>query len=82
MFKIINNYTAPYLSDRFNFRSNERYNLRGFQILEIPKPKTNCKKKSLSYRGAVTWNDLHKDIKMSRDVKQFKYCFNHVNKTT
>ena len=77
MFKIMNNYTAPYLRNRFTLRSNDRYHLRGFQVLNIPKPNTNSKKRSLSYRGAVSWNALDQNLKAANTVKQFKYCFHH-----
>ena len=40
----MHNNSTPYLRDRFNLRNNERYELRGFQILDIPKPKINYKK--------------------------------------
>ena len=68
MFKIMNNNSAPYLRDCFNLRSNERYELRGFQILDIPKPKINYKKMSFSYRVAVSWNAMANNLKVARNV--------------
>ena len=40
------------------------YRLRNTnKILEIPKPHTNFKKRSLSYRGTKNWNRLPRDLK-------------------
>ena len=82
MYKIMHNHSAPYLRDRFNLRINERYELRGFQILDIPKPKINYKKRSFSYRGALSWNAMAKNLKVARNVKHFKYRYNQVNHDT
>ena len=82
MYKIINDHAAPYLSmlSKFiNLRSNERYNLRGYQMLSIPKPNTNYKMRSLSYRGAVSWNGLDMTCKKSRNVNHFKQCLRIAN---
>ena len=74
MYKIMHNNSAPYLRDRFNLRNNERYELRGFQILDITKPKINYKKRSFSYRGAVSWNAMANNLKVARNVKHCKCC--------
>lgn len=71
MYKIINDYTPHYLRNRFKLRNN-KYNLRGYQVLQIPKPNTNFKKRSLGYRGAVSWNSLNDNLKSARNVNQFK----------
>ena len=72
----MNNFTALYLRPHFNLRSSN-YNLRGLYMLSIPKPNTEFKKRSLSYRGALTWNALEDDLKIARNVKHFKYCYHH-----
>ena len=47
-----------YLQDLFNFRST-MYNLRDSEIkLDLPKPRTNYRKRSFGYSGAVLWNSL------------------------
>ena len=56
-------------------------NSRGFQILDIPKPKIN-KKRSFSYRGAVSWNVRANNLKVARNMKHFKYRYNQVNHDT
>ena len=71
MYKTMHSNTAPYLRDNFNLRNLARYELRGFQILDIPKPKINYKKRSFSYRGAVSWNAMANDLKVARNVKHF-----------
>ena len=37
----------------------------------IPKPKTNYKKRSFSYRGAIEWNKLDKNIQVSPNISIF-----------
>ena len=46
--------------------------LRGHKTLSIPKPRTEFKKRSLSYRGAILWNNMPTEIKQARDVECFK----------
>ena len=82
MYKIVNDNTALYLCDRFNLRNNERYELRGFKKLTIPKPNTNYKKRSLGYRGAVKWNALDDELKSARNVKHFKHVYKQLNNNT
>lgn len=79
MYKILDNNTAPYLHDHFKLRNNERCELRGYKKLTIPKPNTNYKKRSLSYRGAVQWNDLDDDLKSARNLNHFKHVYKHMN---
>ena len=77
MYKIMNNLTPMYLKDIFNIK-NSGYSLhvlRGYQSLSIPKPRTEFKKRSLSYRGAILWNDMSTEIKKARDVKYFKKLY-------
>ena len=57
---------APqYLTDLFCKTSSiHDYNTRFAQdALALPKPNSNTRKKSFSYRGAVAWNNLLSDLK-------------------
>jgi hypothetical protein len=43
----------------FHVSVNQTYQLRNnHQKLYLPKPKTNFLKRSFSYRGAVSWNQI------------------------
>ena len=74
MYNAVNNQTPNYLSSRF-FSRNEAltYNLRNTEgKLSIPQPRTNYCKRSFSYSGAVLWNSLPNEIKLSRTLNEFK----------
>ena len=61
---MLNRVVPEYLSSQFVFRSDTlTYNLRESDFwLAILQPRTNYCKRSLSYGGAVPWNDLPLDI--------------------
>ena len=69
----MNELTPSCLKNRFELKDSG-YSLRGYKMLAIPKPKTDYKKRSLSYRGARLWNDMNTGIKQARSVNQFKQC--------
>lgn len=74
MYNAVNNQTPNYLSSRF-FPRNEAlsYNLRNTEgKLSIPQPRTNYCKRSFSYSGAVLWNSLPNEIKLSSTLNEFK----------
>ena len=71
MYKIMNGLTPIYVKDRFKIKDSG-YMLRGYKTLSIPKPRTEFKKRSLSYRGAILWNNMPTEIKQARDVECFK----------
>ena len=70
MYKVSNNIAPEYLTDLFKMResnSNSTLNLRSVSNKHflIPKPKINLFKNSLSYSGALVWNNIPLDIKNS-----------------
>ena len=74
MYNAVNNQTPNYLSSRF-FPCNEAlsYNLRNTEgKLSIPQPRTKYCKRSFSYSGAVLWNSLPNEIKLSSTLNEFK----------
>lgn len=75
MYKIMNDLTPTYLRNRFELKDT-RYELRGYKSLVIPKPNTEYKKRSLSYRGAKSWNNMDINLKQARNVGHFKRIFN------
>ena len=40
--------------------------------LALPQPRTDYVRKSLSYSGAVLWNSLPADIRVSKTLGEFK----------
>ena len=62
-FKALRGLTPKYLSDLFVDCHSDIYQLRSNDLkLYLNKPKTNYLKKSFSYRGAVSWNDLPTEV--------------------
>ena len=60
MYKVLNGHAPTYLSDLF-VRANESigYKLRRSETnVRIPQPHTEYLKRSLSYSGAILWNNL------------------------
>ena len=74
MFKVFHKCSPAYLQDLFHMTSEvHSYNLRGTRFdLQLPKPKTNFLKRSFSYRGAKTWNDLSNDTRELGSLSTFK----------
>ena len=67
-FKALTANSPNYLTEMFNFCSNETYNLRSnFCQLSLEKPNTNFLKKSFSYRAAKSWNNLPDNIRQNVD---------------
>ena len=59
MYKIKHNNLNKPMKDMFEISNNEFHNLRSNTVdFHIPKPKTNFMKKSISYSGALLWNNL------------------------
>ena len=66
---------APNLKDKFIIRkvNLDKYNLRNAHInLSVPKPKTEYLKKSFGYSGAVLFNSLLKEAKLTESISSFK----------
>ena len=78
MYKCINSIAPNYLSDNvlmqdiFNQRSTRTTNQC---MVVIPQPRTEIFKQSFAYKGAVLWNMLPINIKLSTSLSQFKYSY-------
>ena len=75
MYKILNNLVAPNLNRIFYKMSNcpISYNLRNSDTdLVLPQPKTEFKKRSFSYNGALFWNNLCVEAKKANTLTSFK----------
>jgi hypothetical protein len=76
MFKVRNS-MAPHYQIYFKEPMTYTFTKRSRQVQNYfpPKPNTNFKKKSFSYRGAVAWNSLSCDLKRSQTIQSFKNKF-------
>ena len=74
MFKVRNTMATSSISNLFQ-RVDDVHNRQTRQMHFNhlpPKPNTSFKKKSISYRGAVTWNSLPCDLKKPQSIELFK----------
>ncbi len=74
MYQVNNGMVPDYLIDLFKKTNTlHSYETRQaeFNFL-LPKPNTNFRKKSLSYRGALAWNDLVPNLKNLKSLTTFK----------
>ena len=63
VFKALKGALPASLCKKFSLKYNDKHHLRSNNCkLYLRKPKTNFMKKSISYRGASTWNSLPSDI--------------------
>ena len=75
MYKILNDLSAPQLSNSFVKLNdtNINYNLRNIETdLALPRPYTNFLKRSFKYCGAILWNNLSYEAKTAKSLSDFK----------
>ena len=76
MYKILNDLSAPQLSNSFVKLNdiNINYNLRDIETdLALPRPYTNFLKRSFRYSGAMLWNNLSYEAKTAQSLVDFKH---------
>ena len=72
MYKCVNKLAPNYLCNMFTPRALS-FDLRdASQKLCLPKPRTDCLKRTFSYSGASVWNDLPEDIRATKSLRNFK----------
>ena len=72
MFKTIKGLSPMCLQNLFSIRSTS-YNLRDSEIkLHLPKPRTNYRKRSFGYSGALLWNSLPVNLRKIDSLGRFK----------
>jgi hypothetical protein len=73
MFTVRNSMVPRSITNLFQ-RTDDVHNYETRQVQNYfpPKPNTNFKKNSFSYRGAVAWSSLPCDLKRSQTVQCFK----------
>ena len=71
-----------YLTDKFIRTSSVReYNLRGANHkFFVPRPLSEYRKKSFSYRGAILWNNMPVQISSAQSLSEFMslQCVSHL----
>ena len=75
MYKILNDLSAPQLSNSFVKLNdtNINYNLRNIETdLALPRPYTKFLKRSFKYSGAMLWNNLSYEAKTAKSLSDFK----------
>ena len=72
VFKTMNNCPPEYLRDQFWLRDNIK-NLRGVNMLQVPKPNTTrYGKNSVKYLAAITWNKISDTVRSLSTLSDFK----------
>lgn len=74
MFKVLNNMGPNSLHELFTYKDELfHYNLReSHSSVCLPKPRTNCMKKSFMFDGAALWNSLPADLRKSKTRSYFE----------
>ena len=75
VYKSLNNLYPQYMKDLFHVNVSAYDNLRSssYNNLQVPFPRTETFKKSLTYSGPLLWNSLPESVKNSNSVKNFKH---------
>ena len=74
VYKSLNGLAPDYLRSKFVDRSSvTSYSLRDTECkLTIPFPRTNYRKNSFSYNGAVLWNGLPNELRQAQTLSSFR----------
>ena len=72
MYKYNNTLTPAYLCNLFVPRTPNSDFRNAKKTLLLPKPRTDYLKRSFSYSGAILWNNLPEDIRISNSTGFFK----------
>ena len=77
IFKSLNGLAPVCLQDLFGERHTDHDMRDSLRKLKLPKPRTDCLKRSVGYSGALLWNSLPENIRAIRSIGQFKKKINH-----
>ena len=69
-YKILHDMSPIYLKDKFAYRVSN-YQLRGTDLLALPKPKTNNCKRTFLYRASILYNEFPLAIRQSTSLLEF-----------
>ena len=70
MYKILNDLSAPQLSNSFVKLNDTNINIE--TDLALSRPYTNFLKRSFKYSGAMLWNNLSYEAKTAKSLSDFK----------
>lgn len=75
IYKALNNLVPSYITDFFDLLDySQSYKLRDRENkIALPRPRTNYLKNSFHYSGAILWNDLPSEVRLTTSLKVFKY---------
>ena len=75
IYKSLNEQCPEYLRDKFKYSQNK--GLRSFdnKLLQLPKPKLEFFRKSLTYSGPKIWNDIPFQIRTADSLNSFKKLY-------
>ena len=71
MYKVLQNLTPNYMLDNISLRSTN-YELRSSQVMNLPKPRSNCCKRTFFYRGISVYNQLPIAIRNATSLRSFQ----------
>jgi hypothetical protein len=73
MYETVNNMVPSYLANKFIRTSSvHEHNLRGTNHkFFVPRPLSESRKKSFSYRGAILWNNMPVQISSAQSLSEF-----------
>ena len=69
--KAFNNIAPSYINDLYH-TCNTNYQLRGSNILSLPRLNTSYGSKSIRYSGPKIWNFLDDNLRTQSDLQSFK----------
>ena len=76
MYKYCNNMLPSIFNQMFSTNADtHKYNTRFSNNFKFPNNKLEFGKKSISYQGVKIWNNIHDEIKLSGNIKDFKCSY-------
>ena len=72
MWKLHNDKLPICIKSMFTEKNNYNIPTRAASRFQLPNPKTEAKRKFITFYGLKTWNSLQPDVKNSRSIELFK----------
>ncbi len=73
MYKVHNKLVPEYIQDMYQYRESSGLNIRdpSSTDFEVPRPRIELFKESMSYSGSRIWNSIPENIRLSKTINQF-----------
>ncbi len=73
MYKVHNKLVPEYIQDMYQYRESSGLNIRNSSStdFEVPRPRIELFKESMSYSGSRIWNSIPENIRLSKTINQF-----------